>query len=217
MDYTDNYRPEPASRMPTARRCKTICLFAATSLAMIAGCEQRTTQDEASPSLVELPSTEPTAADSAPAPTAEAELSDRPWLVPEGWTEDAAPRPMRVTTYIVPDASGSIEVGVTRFGGRVGGDLANINRWRGQMGLPPVDEQSLESVIERFSAPGFDGYQARIESESSIMLVAGVYDESIDQMWFVRATAPDAAAADRVQPALFSMARSIAGLEREPE
>src|SRR5690606_18990816 len=85
-----------------------------------------------------------------------------PWVVPIGWTLVPGERPMRVATYEAPGPDGPVEVAITRFPGRVGGELANINRWRGQMGLPPVDESELEAVIERFEAPGFDGYQARI-------------------------------------------------------
>ncbi len=124
---------------------------------------------------------------------------------------------MRLATYIAPDDSGPVEVAITRFGGRVGGDLANINRWRGQMGLPAIDGAELEAAIVRFSATGFDGYETRIEAPSGVMLAAGVYDEAIEQMWFVRATVPDAAVADRLQADLFSMARSIAGLGDEGE
>lgn len=148
-------------------------------------------------------------------PAAAAESStrnpDRPWSVPDGWTEDTAPRPMRLTTYVAADPSGPVEVAVTRFGGRVGGTLANINRWRGQMALPPVDETELETTIVRFASPGFDGYEVRIESERGVMLAVGVHEVSIDQTWFVRATVPDAEAADRLEAALFGMARSIAG------
>ncbi|RMH24586.1 MAG: hypothetical protein D6692_12750 [Planctomycetota bacterium] len=142
----------------------------------------------------------------------EAARSDRPWIVPAGWTEDPEPRQMRLATYIAPDPSGPVEVAVSRFGGRVGGDLANINRWRGQMGLPAIEEAELDAAIARFSAPGFDGYETRIEAPSGVMLAAGVYDEAIGQMWFVRATVPDAAVADRLQADVFSIARSIAGL-----
>ena len=159
--------------------------------------------------------------DTSPVPPAAAEVEstarnpDRPWSVPDGWTEDTAPRPMRLTTYVAADSSGPVEVAVTRFGGRVGGALANINRWRGQMGLPPVDETELEATIVRFASPGFDGYEVRIESERGVMLAVGVHEASIDQTWFVRATVADAEAADRLEAALFGMARSIAGLPGE--
>ncbi len=122
---------------------------------------------------------------------------------------------MRLATYIAPDVSGPVEIAVTRFGGRVGGVLANVNRWRGQMELPPIEESDLAAEIKRFSAPGYDGYAARLESSAGVMLAAGVYEEATDQMWFVRARLDDAAAADRLESDLFGVARSIAGLESE--
>lgn len=120
---------------------------------------------------------------------------------------------MRLATYIAPDPGGPVEVAVTRFGGRVGGALANINRWRAQMGLGPIGEDELGASISRFSAAGFDGYEIRIESPRGVMLAAGVYEDAIDQMWFVRTTVPDAEVADRLGDDVFRMARSIAGLD----
>lgn len=122
---------------------------------------------------------------------------------------------MRVATYIAPDEAGPVEVALTRFGGNVGGELANVNRWRAQLGLPAIEPADLESAIVRFEVPGFDGYAARIESEAGVMLAYGVYERAGDQTWFVRATVPDAAVADRIEPGVREMARSIAGLDED--
>lgn len=119
---------------------------------------------------------------------------------------------MRLATYIAPDSAGAVEVAVTRFGGRVGGEVANINRWRVQMGLGAIVEGELDAAVTRFSSAGFEGYETRIESPRGVMLAAGVYEEAIDQTWFVRATVLEKAAADRLQDDLFRMARSIAGV-----
>ncbi|MEM1331429.1 MAG: hypothetical protein AAGG07_12810 [Planctomycetota bacterium] len=169
---------------------------------------KRAPTDETAAPEAATPTEQPASASDAPADA-------WPWTVPEGWREDATPRQMRLATYVVDDPSGQVEVAVTRFGGRVGGDLANINRWRRQMGVAPVDETALESAITRFSSSGFDGYEVRIESDAGVMLASGVYDASINQMWFVRARLEDADAADRIAPALFQMARSIARAEGE--
>ncbi|GAB5495634.1 MAG: hypothetical protein Phyf2KO_07140 [Phycisphaerales bacterium] len=116
---------------------------------------------------------------------------------------------MRLVTYVVQDPGGSVEVAVTRFDGRVGGELANINRWRGQMGLDSIGAEHLEGTIKRFSSPGFDGYETRIESASGVMLASGVYEQAQDRTWFVRATVATKDSADRIQSDLFRMARSI--------
>lgn len=190
-----------------ACRCLTIV-----GLAIVAtGCGGQGVQaDEAADGVDQTP------ADSAPpaTPTDTTTASvgeDRPWTVPAGWTEDPEPRQMRLATYMAPDPDGLVEVAVSRFSGRVGGDLANINRWRGQMGLGPVAESELDDLLTRFSADGFDGYLIRIESDTGVMLASGVYEQAIDQMWFIRATIGDTAAADRLEADLFGMARSIAG------
>ena len=151
----------------------------------------------------------PETTQSASAPAAD---RDTPWVVPDGWELDPGERPMRVATYLAPVEGGTVEVAITRFPGTVGGELANLNRWRGQMGLAPVGEAELEGVIERFSSAGYRGYQTRVDGAGGVMVVAGVHDQSIDQTWFVRATVGNAEQADAVEADVFGMARSIAGL-----
>ena len=121
---------------------------------------------------------------------------------------------MRLATFEIPDEAGPIEVAVTQFPGRVGGELANINRWRGQMGLPAAAEAELEDLVDRFEAPGYAAYIARIAGAEAHMLAVGVYEAAADRTWFVRATAP-AGAIDRVEPEMTAFARSIAGLAAE--
>lgn len=192
-----------------------LVLAAGSAACVLVGCGQRGADGQAE----ETGTDGAVPADGASAPAGEAVSgageaeaeSAWPWRVPEGWVLDPEPRRMRLATYVVSDESGDVEVAVTRFPGRVGGELANVNRWRGQMGLEPVDEAGLEGVIERFGAEGFDGYETRLESGSGVMLASAVYEAARDQTYFVRATVDDAAAADRIGPGVFGMARSIMG------
>ena len=140
--------------------------------------------------------------------------SGTPWILPENWTTVPGERPMRLATFEIPDESGPIEVALTQFPGRVGGELANVNRWRGQMGLPPASEADLEDLLDRFEAPGYDAYIARVTGADEHMLAIGVYEDAADRTWYVRATAP-ADAIDRVGPEVIAFARSIAGLQAE--
>lgn len=188
-------------------------IAAACVLAAVSGCEREGVQThEVDKGVERVPDPVVPAADQAE-PDVPNEDPPRPWIVPEGWVEEPAPRAMRLATYLAPDSEGTVEVAVSRFAGRVGGELANINRWRGQMGLGPIDLSELDASITRFSAPGYEGYETRIESPSGVMLAAGVYEDAIDQTWFVRATVSDPAGADRLQSHVFGMARSIAGLD----
>ncbi len=140
--------------------------------------------------------------------------TDHPWQPPQSWTKDDTPRSMRLATYIIPSEAGDQEVAVTRFPGQVGGVLANINRWRGQMGLQPIAEPELADHIDRFMLKilddSFDGYQTRIESEQGVMIAVGIFQESINQTWFVRSTLPDPEIADQLQDQIIEFARSIA-------
>jgi len=145
--------------------------------------------------------------DAAPTPGALAGI-----VVPSDWVLDPEPRSMRLATYQAPDPDGEMEIAVSRFGGRVGGELANVNRWRGQMGLPPVEAGGLDDVIQRFGGDGGDGYWAQIAGEAGVMVVAAAYQSSGDQTWFVRTTAPTSEAADRVEPAMLEMVQSVSGV-----
>lgn len=68
------------------------------------------------------------------------------WTVPKGWTElpgDA----VTFTSFVLDPATPTIKLAVSRFPGQQ--DLtANVNRWRGQLKLPPVDaEEAKKSAV----------------------------------------------------------------------
>ncbi len=63
------------------------------------------------------------------------------WTTPKGWTELQGSG-MRFAT-LNPPGPGKAEMSVVVLPGPAGGELANVNRWRGQIGLPPMDEAAL--------------------------------------------------------------------------
>lgn len=66
------------------------------------------------------------------------------WALPEGW-EEVAPGPMRRATFRLGESG--LELAVTSFPGDVGGLAANVNRWRQQLGLPPVPESAMAPFV----------------------------------------------------------------------
>lgn len=69
------------------------------------------------------------------------------WTLPDGWKSGQGSS-MRYATLTVPGADGDNgEVSVVTFAGDGGDDLANVNRWRGQLGLGPVDADGLKPMI----------------------------------------------------------------------
>lgn len=89
---------------------------------------------------------------SSPAPVGSGTAdSGRPtWTLPQGWTSSAPP-PMALAGFAT---EGGATVSVTMLEGNGGGLLANVNRWRGQIGLSPVDEKELAATSESFESSG---------------------------------------------------------------
>ena len=92
----------------------------------------------------------PVNSSAAPAPASgpTASGADLSWTAPAAWQTRPASA-MRKATFILTGASASEQavLAVTAFPGDVGGLLANVNRWRGQLQLPPVDAAALHSTL----------------------------------------------------------------------
>jgi len=73
-----------------------------------------------------------------PRPTGKSAMK---WSLPKGWTETQGGG-MRYAT-LTPPGAGKVELSVVVLPGAAGGEMANVNRWRGQIGLPPLDEGAL--------------------------------------------------------------------------
>ena len=102
----------------------------------------------AAPAPAAGPATPPVGTDMASTAVPTASGADLSWTAPATWQSRPASA-MRKATFIIPGASAGeqAELAVTAFPGDVGGLLANVNRWRGQLQLAPVDASSLHSTL----------------------------------------------------------------------
>jgi hypothetical protein len=66
------------------------------------------------------------------------------WDAPQEWEKRPDQR-MRIVTY-APRGTTGTECYITVLGGAGGGVEANLNRWRQQMGQPPLDERALAAL-----------------------------------------------------------------------
>jgi hypothetical protein len=112
------------------------------------------------------------------------------WKTPAGW-EEQAPSAMRLGSFRVQNASGTVDVSVIPLAGAAGGPLANINRWRGQIGLGALTEQDLPSHSETFKAGGRSMQWVDFENKGR-RITAALYVRS-DRTWFFKMTGEDAA------------------------
>lgn len=80
----------------------------------------------------------------ASASSATADSGIASWTAPPEWKLDPAPRPMRLMTFFIQSEKGQAEVFITQKMPKSTFDLpSNINRWRGQVMLPPTNDTSI--------------------------------------------------------------------------
>lgn len=115
------------------------------------------------------------------------------WTAPANWTAKAGSA-MRKGTYAIKGAGGEAELAITAFPGDVGGDLANVNRWRGQVGLGPIGSAELASSITRFRANSLDVAVIDILGSNGQRILGGIVPFT-GSTWFFKLTGPDAVVA----------------------
>jgi hypothetical protein len=76
---------------------------------------------------------------------------DLRWQAPSTWVPKPTPVDKRYATFLAGQGDSAIEIAISRWHGALGGELANINRWRRQLGMPQItqaqfDEKPLESI-----------------------------------------------------------------------
>jgi len=109
------------------------------------------------------------------------------WTLPKGWTESAGGQ-MRYAT-LKPPVVGKVDASVVVLPGPAGGELANVNRWRGQIGLPPLDDGALAKArkVVKTKAGPLKIYDFTSEGATRSRLVAGLAEAKGDT-WFVKIT-----------------------------
>jgi len=113
------------------------------------------------------------------------------WETPESWTE-VPPTSMRYASFSALAENGDkIDISVVTFPGEGGSDPDNVNRWRGQIGLPPLDGNAVTSQIAplktaqaTFSTTDIVGPKAR---------TIAAWTRHDGRVWFFKATGPSAA------------------------
>jgi hypothetical protein len=103
------------------------------------------------------------AADHAGLKTDPADASGPQMDVPSNWKEKPAGQMVLKSYTVSGSKGGQATVSISSFPGDVGGKLGNINRWRAQMGLGPVDESQLGTAAQDLETQGGKGYVVDID------------------------------------------------------
>jgi len=124
------------------------------------------------------------------------------WQAPADWQNQPG-NAMRKGSYAV---GGGAEVAITAFPGDVGGILANVNRWRGQAGLDPVDAAGLAQAITSIDSNGLR--IAVVDAEGGSTAIVAALVPWNGGTWFFKLTGPAAAVAG-AKPAFFHFLRTV--------
>jgi hypothetical protein len=109
------------------------------------------------------------------------------WTLPKGWVQEQGGA-MRYASFKVP-VKGTVDASVVVLPGPAGGELANVNRWRGQIGLAPLDEGGLAASRKTVAtkAGPLKVYDFASGGASGKRLIAGL-TENEGNTWFVKLT-----------------------------
>jgi hypothetical protein len=125
-------------------------------------------------------------AEALPPPPDASSIGTLRWALPKGWTESRSSGGMRYAT-LTATAKGKLDVSVTVFPGPAGGELANVNRWRKQIGLPPVEEAALAKDRKTLKSPAgpVAVFDYTSDGKEKTRLVAGILFAG-GNSWFVK-------------------------------
>ncbi len=133
------------------------------------------------------------------------------WTLPAGWQE-VTPGQMRLAQFAVAGPDGKkAEVSIVMMGGTAGGELSNVNRWRGQVSLPPVAAEELSKLGEKVEAASaetklYDFSGTTPAGDKARILVASIQRD--DASWFFKMTGDENLLAGQ-KPAFLGFLKSL--------
>ena len=125
----------------------------------------------------------------APPASSETGIADQP---PAVWQRQP-PSPLRKLSYLISGPEGTrCEVSLVTLGGGAGGILENVNRWRGQLSLPPLDDASLQKELKppltiplgKVLIVDFTGRPEKGDPSRDGRIIAGILDRGNETVFF---------------------------------
>lgn len=124
------------------------------------------------------------------------------WTAPAHWVSKA-PSAMRKGSFAVKGENGAdADLSITAFPGDTGGLLANLNRWRGQISLPPLAAAELDGALQHFDGAGgmhFDVVDFAGTANGVPTRIIGAVQPRTGETWFFKLMGPDALVAAQKQ------------------
>ncbi len=133
------------------------------------------------------------------------------YTLPAGW-EKKAPTAMRVASFSATQDGKPADVSVIPLAGTAGTDPANVNRWRGQVGLEALSETELAKLAEKItvgeSPADLYDLAGTAPGSGDAERIIGVILHRDDTAWFFKMTG-DAGVVEKQKPAFIAFLKSI--------
>ena len=114
--------------------------------------------------------------------------------VPEGWKEKSAGG-LRAASFEVVDGAQKLDISVIPLSaeGPAGDITDNVNRWRGQVGLPPQSAADIAKELREVAGKEIKWQVVELSGESPAsgpQMILGAIGKTASAAWFVKATGP---------------------------
>ncbi|HWA85055.1 MAG TPA: hypothetical protein VG710_02435 [Opitutus sp.] len=120
--------------------------------------------------------------------------NDLTWDAPATWKAQPLSA-MRKGSFTVTGSDGAAaDLSITAFPGDVGGLLANVNRWRGQVQLPPIGDSELATATTQLESRGLTFVVVDVANSPSPKTdrILGAIVPFEGATWFFKLKGPDA-------------------------
>jgi hypothetical protein len=173
-----------------------------------------TNSENLPPGHPDIPTTDNSSAQMQPGvvPSDVQSASPITWTTPPGWTS-VPPSEMRVASFKIAGEGGqTADVSVVPLTGMAGGDFANVNRWRGQVGLQAATDDELQNSAQNVEAGGqpailFDIAGQNTSTGRSTRILAAIQHRD-GTTWFIKMTG-DASLVEQQKPAFTTFLQSL--------
>ena len=106
------------------------------------------------------------------------------WITPQNWKQGKQEQ-MRTASFKVSNPEGgTLDISVSSFPGVVGGLLANVNRWIGQVDLAPVSQSSIDQYCSTKTFAGHQGHFVEAYGKEKAVLAGILFLEK--ESWFFK-------------------------------
>lgn len=115
--------------------------------------------------------------------------SELAWTAPASWTTKPLGQ-MRKGSYGIKGSAGESDLSIFVFPGAAGGLLDNINRWRGQVGLGPIDQALLpDNTTPLRTEAGLEMLVVDMTGKGDERIIGGLLIQG-SQSWFFKLKGP---------------------------